>query len=271
VDPLRQLTRLHGFFSRAQAREVGYDDRAVTRAVRAGYWVRFRRGFYAFADEWRGADDAERHRTRSRAVLHSLGDAVALSHVSAVLAHGIAVWDVDLSRVHVTRLDGGPGRIEGDVIHHEGLCLDQELMDVDGQLLGRRTYEGFAAAWPDRDDEAGFAEKMNGMPKYVVSNTLENPTWNNTTVLKGDGVEAVRKLKEDGDGDLLVAGSAQLSQSLLAAGLVDELRLMIFPLIIGAGKKLFPETDAAAPMKLVESKPVGPDGVVIAIYQPKGE
>jgi dihydrofolate reductase len=147
----------------------------------------------------------------------------------------------------------------------------QELMDVDGQLLGRRTYEGFAAAWPGRNDEAGFAEKMNGMPKYVVSNTLENPTWNNTTVLKGDGVESVRKLKEDGDGDLLVAGSAQLSQSLLAAGLVDELRLMIFPLIIGAGKKLFPDTDAAAPMKLVESKPVGPDGVVIAIYQPKGE
>ena len=147
----------------------------------------------------------------------------------------------------------------------------QELLDVDGQLLGRRTYEGFAAAWPDRDDEAGFAEKMNGMPKYVVSNTLENPTWNNTTVLKGDGVEAVRKLKEDGDGDLLVAGSAQLSQSLLAAGLVDELRLMVFPLIIGAGKKLFPETDAAVPMKLVESKPVGADGVVIAIYQPKGD
>lgn len=147
----------------------------------------------------------------------------------------------------------------------------QELFDVDGQLLGRKTYEGFAAAWPDRDDDAGFAEKMNGMPKYVVSNKLENPTWNNTTVLSGDGVEAVRKLKEDGDGDLLVAGSAQLSQSLLAAGLVDELRLMVFPLIVGAGKKLFPDTDAAAPLKLVESKPVGPDGVVLSIYQPKGD
>jgi dihydrofolate reductase len=146
-----------------------------------------------------------------------------------------------------------------------------ELFEVDAQLLGRVTYEGFAAAWPERDDPMGFAERMNGMPKYVVSNTLEDPSWNNTTVLKGDAVDEVRKLKESGDGDVLVAGSAQLSQALIAGGLVDELRLMIFPLIIGAGKKLFPETDSAASLKLVESKPVGPDGVVIAIYQPKGE
>lgn len=132
MDPLRRLTRIRGFFSRAQARDVGYDDRAVTRAVRAGHWIRFRRGFYAFADEWRAADEIERHRTRSRAVQHSLGDAVALSHVSAVIAHKIAVWDVDLSRVHVTRLDGGPGRVEGDVIHHEGLCLDRELTEIEG-------------------------------------------------------------------------------------------------------------------------------------------
>ena len=144
-----------------------------------------------------------------------------------------------------------------------------ELFEVEGQLLGRVTYEGFAEAWPDRDDPMGFAERMNSMPKYVVSSTLENPTWNNTTVLSGDAADEVRRLKESGDGDVLVAGSAQLCQALIAAGLVDELRLMVFPLILGAGKRLFPDTDAAAPLKLVESKPVGPDGVVLSIYQPK--
>jgi len=145
-----------------------------------------------------------------------------------------------------------------------------ELFEFDGQLLGRVTYEGFAAAWPERDDPMGFAERMNSMPKYVVSSTLSDPSWNNTTVLSGDAVEEVRKLKENGGGDLLVAGSARLSQALIAGGLVDELRLMVFPLIIGAGKKLFPDTDGAAPLELVESKPVGPDGVVISIYRPKG-
>ena len=145
-----------------------------------------------------------------------------------------------------------------------------ELFEADAQLLGRRTYEGFAAAWPNRpDDEAGFAKKMNGMPKYVVSNTLEDPSWQNTTVLKGDAAEAVRKLKEDGDGVLLIAGSAQLVQALTEAGLVDEYRLMVFPLVIGDGKRLFAETSAPAPLELVESKPVGDDGVVIQRYVPK--
>ncbi len=146
----------------------------------------------------------------------------------------------------------------------------QELFDVEGQLLGRVTYEGFAEAWPSRKDDAGFAERMNGMPKYVVSNTLENPEWNNTTVLKGDAAEAVRQLKEDGDGDLLIAGSAQLVQALTEHGLVDEYRLMVFPLVIGSGKRLFGDTSAAAALELVESKPVGPDGVVILTYRPKG-
>jgi len=145
-----------------------------------------------------------------------------------------------------------------------------ELFEADAQLLGRRTYEGFAAAWPERpDDEAGFAKRMNSMPKYVVSNTLEDPSWENTTVLGGDAAEAVRKLKKDGDGVVLIAGSAQLVQALTDAGLVDEYRLMVFPLVIGGGKRLWADTSAPAALKLVESKPVGDDGVVIQRYVPK--
>jgi len=145
-----------------------------------------------------------------------------------------------------------------------------ELFEAEAQLLGRKTYEGFAAAWPNRpDDEAGFTQKMNGMQKYVVSNTLEDPSWQNTTVLGGDPADAVRRLKEDGDGVLLIAGSAQLVQALTEAGLVDEYRLMVFPLVLGAGKRLWADTSAPAALKLVESKPVGDDGVVIQRYVPK--
>lgn len=136
MDQLRILTDLQGFFTRGQARELGFDDRAVSGAMRAGLWHRIRRGYYTFADIWATADAVERHRIRSRAVLHSLGPAVALSHVSGVIAAGVAVWDVDLSRVHVTRLDGGAGRIEGDVVHHEGFCLDEDVQDTpDGRVL----------------------------------------------------------------------------------------------------------------------------------------
>jgi dihydrofolate reductase len=144
-----------------------------------------------------------------------------------------------------------------------------ELNDAEAQLLGRKTYEGFAAAWPDRpDDEAGFTQKMNSMTKYVVSNTLEDPSWQNTTVLKGDAAEAVRQLKEDGDGNLLIAGSAQLVQALTAAGLVDEYRLMVFPLVIGAGKRLWGDTGAPLSLKLAEVRPVGDEGVLIQVYVP---
>jgi dihydrofolate reductase len=146
-----------------------------------------------------------------------------------------------------------------------------ETFNAEAQLLGRTTYEGFAEAWPTREDPIGFADRMNSMPKYVVSSTLENPSWNNTTVLSGDPVEEVRRLKEDGDGDLILAGSAQLAQALTTAGLVDEFRLMVFPTILGGGKRLFDDTNGAAALKLVESRPVGPDGVVLSIYQPKGE
>jgi dihydrofolate reductase len=140
-----------------------------------------------------------------------------------------------------------------------------ELIEAEAQLLGRRTYEGFAAAWPGMTDDAGFAEKMNGMPKYVVSSTLESAEWNNSTVLSGDLVEEVTKLKQEVDGVILVAGSAQLVQGLLAHGLVDELRLMVFPVVLGSGKRLFGESEDKVALKLTDSKTVG-DGIAILTY-----
>src|SRR5881396_4348760 len=112
-----------------------------------------------------------------------------------------------------------------------------ETMDSDALLLGRVTYEGFAAAWPSREGE--FADKFNAMPKYVVSSTLESPAWTNSTVIDGDLAEEVSKLKQQYDGDIVVHGSAQLAQALLDQDLVDELRLMVFPVVLGAGRRLF--------------------------------
>jgi dihydrofolate reductase len=143
-----------------------------------------------------------------------------------------------------------------------------EALDAEALLLGRVTYEGFAAAWPSRDGE--FADKFNGMPKYVVSSTLEQPEWNNTTVLKGDLAEEVGKLKQAPGGDIVVHGSAQLVQGLLEHELVDELRLMVFPVVLGSGKRLFGDTSDKKSMKLANSKIVG-DGVAILIYQPELE
>ena len=114
-----------------------------------------------------------------------------------------------------------------------------ELMDADVQLLGRKTYEGFAAAWPSRDGV--FADKINNGAKYVVTNTLTDPTWQNTTVISGDAVAGVSKLKDETDGNILVAGSGTLVQALLGADLVDELRLMVFPTVLGRGTRLFPD------------------------------
>lgn len=135
MDPLRIIEDLDGFFTTAQAHEMGHDHKSIARQVGRKQWHRLRRGYYAFGDTWRELDEVGRHRVRSRAVLRSLGSAVVLSHVSGVLAHGITVWDMDLSRVHVTRLDGGAGRIEGDVVHHEGFCLEEDLREVDGQRV----------------------------------------------------------------------------------------------------------------------------------------
>ena len=143
-----------------------------------------------------------------------------------------------------------------------------EAMESEALLLGRVTYEGFAEAWPQRDGE--FADKFNSMPKYVVSSTLKDPEWTNTTVLDGDVGQAVAKLKEDVDGDIVVHGSAQLSQALIENDLVDELRLMVFPVVLGSGKRLFGETSDKKPLRLTDSKIVG-DGVAILIYEPVGE
>jgi dihydrofolate reductase len=138
-----------------------------------------------------------------------------------------------------------------------------ETMASDALLLGRRTYEGFADAWPQRDGE--FADKFNTMPKYVVSSTLEDPEWTNSTVIDGDVSDAVARLKEEYDGDVVVHGSVQLVQELLDKDLVDELRLMVFPVVLGSGKQLWGETSDKKGLKLVDSKFVG-DGVAILIY-----
>ena len=142
-----------------------------------------------------------------------------------------------------------------------------ETLASDALLLGRVTYEGFAAAWPSRTDEAGFADKFNSMPKYVVSSTLEDPEWNNSTVLKGDVATEVANLKEQYDGEIVVHGSARLVQTLIDHDLVDELRLMVFPVVLGSGKRLFGETSNKKPLRLTDSKMVG-GGVAILIYEP---
>jgi dihydrofolate reductase len=139
-----------------------------------------------------------------------------------------------------------------------------ETLESEALLLGRRTYEGFAAAWPSR--EGDFADKFNTMPKYVVSSTLDNPEWNNTTVLSGDVVDEVRRLKQELNGDIYVHGSRQLAQTLIESDLVDELHLMVFPVVLGTGKRLFGETSDKKPLRLVESRTVG-DGVAILIYR----
>jgi dihydrofolate reductase len=143
-----------------------------------------------------------------------------------------------------------------------------ELLEADVHLFGRKTYEGFAAAWPSRDGP--FAEKLNNDRKVVVSSTLTDPEWQNTTVLSGDAVEQISKLKEQTDGVILVAGSGKLVGTLLAADLVDELRLMVFPTILGRGKRLFPDGIDRLKLTLAETRTVGPDGVQIQVYRRSG-
>jgi dihydrofolate reductase len=140
----------------------------------------------------------------------------------------------------------------------------EETMGSEAMLLGRKTYDGFAAAWPARDGE--FADRFNSMPKYVVSSTLENPEWTNSTVLAGDVVEEVTKLRAAIAGDIVVHGSAQLVQTLIENDLVDELRLMVFPIVLGTGKRLFGETSGKQRLQLADSQTVG-DGVLINIYR----
>jgi dihydrofolate reductase len=166
-----------------------------------------------------------------------------------------------------------PGGAEGhphggwafDTVRGKGAQFKlDEARGTDALLLGRRTYDGFAQAWPGQEGE--FADKFNSIPKYVVSSTLKDPSWNNTTVLQGDLAEEVEKLRQRHDGDVGVHGSLQLAQALLDQGLVDELRLMVFPVVLGSGKRLFAGDASHRPLELVESRNVG-DGVVILTYR----
>ena len=140
-----------------------------------------------------------------------------------------------------------------------------ETMQADALLLGKRTYESFAGAWPEREGE--FADKFNAMPKFVVSTTLGEPGWNNTTVLaSGDATAQVRQLKEEFEGELQVPGSHRLVQELIASDLVDQINLMVFPVVLGTGKKAFEELPERRSLRLKESKVVG-DGVLVLVYE----
>lgn len=141
----------------------------------------------------------------------------------------------------------------------------QEVMDAESQLIGRVTYESFAGAWPQRQGE--FADRMNGMPKYVASTTLQAPDWENTTVLSGDVPAAVAELKEGDGGPILIAGSRTLVQSLMPHGLIDEWRLMVFPVVLGSGARLFPESPEKAVLKLADIQRFE-SGVVVQTYEP---
>jgi dihydrofolate reductase len=166
-----------------------------------------------------------------------------------------------------------PGGAEG--YRHGGWAFDlgreaaqfkyEETMASEALLLGRKTYQGFAQAWPSREGE--FADKFNALPKYVVSSTLRDPQWNNSTVLRGDLGEAVAKLRQQHDGDVVVHGSAQLVRALFADDLVNELRLMVFPVVLGSGNRLFGAAGDKKPLTLAESRTLG-DGVAILIYRP---
>jgi dihydrofolate reductase len=141
--------------------------------------------------------------------------------------------------------------------------LLDEALAAEAQLFGRRTYEFLAARWPSRGGE--LADRLNGMPKYVVSSTLEDPDWNNSTVVKGDVVNEVSKLKQELDGEIVVAGSIRLARTLIEHDLVDELRLMIYPVVLGAGERLFVETSDQRPVRLVETRTV--DDLALLIYE----
>lgn len=142
-----------------------------------------------------------------------------------------------------------------------------ELYASDAQLLGRVTYEIFASAWPSMNDEAGFVERMNGMPKYVVSTTLEKADWNNTTIINDNVAEEVAKLKEQPGRDILIAGSADLTHSLMQHDLIDEFRLMIHPVVVGHGKRLFQDGTDTRAMKLVDTQTFS-TGAMVLTYQP---
>lgn len=162
---------------------------------------------------------------------------------------------------------GGGGRLlewVGQIKGEAAQILLDEALGAEALLLGRRTYEFFAARWPSRGGE--LADRLNSMPKYVLSSTLEHPAWNNTTVLSGDPVSKALTLKQQQAGDLVSYASLQLGHALLEHDLVDELRLMLYPVVLGAGEPLFGPTSATKPMRLRGSKTTG-DGLVVLTYQ----
>src|SRR5712691_974985 len=163
------------------------------------------------------------------------------------------------------RLGGWVGLIK-DRPQLNNLALDEALC-AEALLLGRRTYEWFAARWPSRSGE--LADRMNNMPKYVVSSTLEHPAWNNSTVLKGDVLNEVSKLKKELSGEILVPGSFQLLRTLMEHDLVDELRLKIFPVVLGAGERLFGETSDKKPMRLLDAQTFE-GGIAYLTYETDG-
>jgi dihydrofolate reductase len=145
-----------------------------------------------------------------------------------------------------------------------------ELFASGAHLLGRVTYQGFAAAWPERKDEEGFADRMNSLPKYVVSSTLEKGDWQGTTIIREPVIENISKLKMSPEGDLLVAGSATLVQTLIQHKLVDEFHLLVYPLLVGKGRRLFRDGIGNQALHLMEMKSMG-SGVILLVYEPNGK
>ena len=161
---------------------------------------------------------------------------------------------------------GNPQEWSGPYWDDEHTAYSVALMEnTEALLLGRVTYEGFAAAWPSRAGDP-FADKFNSMPKYVVSSTLEEPKWNNATVLSGQVISQISKLKHESIGDILVYASYQLVRLLLEHDLVDELRLVIFPVVLGAGERLFGEASDKTALRLVSTRPLG-EGLAFLTYE----
>src|SRR5881275_2072072 len=159
---------------------------------------------------------------------------------------------------------GWVGRVGGRGREEAAKVLLDEALGAEAQLFGRRTYEFLAARWPSRS--GALADRLNAMPKYVISSTLEDPEWNNSTVLNGDVVEVVTNLKQQVDGEIVVPASIQLVRTLLEHDLVDELRLMVYPVVLGAGERLFGETSDKKALRLVDTQTVG-DGLAFLTYE----
>jgi len=162
------------------------------------------------------------------------------------------------------RLGGWFGQFGGKDIEEWAKVALNEALRAEALLLGRRSDEWFAARWASRDGE--WADRLNSLPKYVVSSTLDQPKWANSTVLKGDVVTEVSKLRQELDGDIVVYGSTRLAHTLMEHDLVDELRLTVYPVVLGSGERLFGETSDKIPMRLISTQTVG-DGLALLTYE----